>query len=244
MAVRGIHEQNYSTALLLSGAAPLQRVEVPALAESSLAWPPLIEVLQDRLQWRFPGLTFASAEAAAASAESFTPARALLSAVPGLSGSVATLVRSVHVLSAPREMDVSHSDPEIPFSIFVSIPPASEPVAAIRLMESVLHEAMHLQLSLIEAVVPLILSDRIYFSPWQNRSRPAQGLLHGLYVFAVIHEVFRAMQSVVAEPMRAHIERRMEQIAAEVQMIEPLGEALTEPGRSLADRALAAVQAG
>ncbi len=46
---------------------------------------------------------------------------------------------------------------------------------------------MHLQLTLVEAVVPLVIpSERTYFSPWRNEYRPAQGVLHALYVFKVI----------------------------------------------------------
>lgn len=48
--------------------------------------------------------------------------------------------------------DVSHSTPVLPLSIFVSVPGADERHAELRLAESIIHEAMHLQLTFIESL--------------------------------------------------------------------------------------------
>ena len=60
--------------------------------------------------------------------------------------------------------------------------------SSIRLAEAIIHEAMHLQLTLVERLCPLILEDdRKLFSPWKNEDRKPSGVLHALYVFSVIY---------------------------------------------------------
>lgn len=106
----------------------------------------------------------------------------------GADAAVGTLVRSVHRV-APKApgYDLSHSEPGLPFSVFVSIP-AGEPSDAMRVAESLLHEAMHLQLTLIERHAPLITGEGEAYSPWQQCVRPIQGIVHGLYVFGAIDD--------------------------------------------------------
>lgn len=109
---------------------------------------------------------------------------------------VELLVRSIHIISSRGPgYDCSHSEPTIPFSILVSVP-LGERHAALRLAESILHEAMHLQLTLIEEDTDLVTSQvEESYSPWQQQLRPAQGLLHGLYVFAAIDDWLAAQQA-------------------------------------------------
>jgi HEXXH motif-containing protein len=113
----------------------------------------------------------------------------LIAEVPSLHRTVLSLVRSIHVLKAQSDQhDVSFSDPTIPFSIFVSIPSVRETNSSIRLAEAIIHEAMHLQLTLIESFCPLISEDdKKLFSPWKNEDRRPSGVLHALYVFSVIY---------------------------------------------------------
>ena len=48
---------------------------------------------------------------------------------------------------------------------------------------------MHLQLTLLDTVEPLVgTSGTCGYSPWKQEIRPVEGLLHGIYVFAVIHQ--------------------------------------------------------
>ena len=85
------------------------------------------------------------------------------------------------------------------------------------MLEAILHEAMHLQLSLIERYIPLIESTgetKLYYSPWRNEARPARGVLHGLFVFRAIYEFFSILivhpQSV---SVKFYVNKRLENIA-------------------------------
>lgn len=81
----------------------------------------------------------------------------LLETIPSLHRSTTELVRSVHVLDASDDAyDISHSDPVVPFSVFISVPSKDVPNAGFRVMESLVHEAMHLQLTLIERACGLV----------------------------------------------------------------------------------------
>jgi HEXXH motif-containing protein len=119
-------------------------------------------------------------------------ALAVLGSVPTILPTVSALVRALHLIdTADDEIDVSFSEPTLPFSAFVSVPGPEAVAGPLRIAEALLHEAMHLQLTLMEAVVPLVTSsDRTYFSPWRNEYRTAQGVLHALYVFRVIDAFF------------------------------------------------------
>jgi hypothetical protein len=145
-----------------------------------------------------------------------------LNVAPGLLASVLALVRSMHILAAEPGYDVSHSDPAIPFSIFVSLP-VSEPEAGLRLAESILHEAMHLQLTLIERNRPLVHEDGgTGYSPWQGTERPISGLVHGLYVFRVIDAWLRYLEQLDDEEGRIYAARRRREIADEIIMLAGL----------------------
>lgn len=154
----------------------------------------LIETLpaNDRHKYQEMGLTFYSR------AELTTPtifdclqdAVHILARVPTLQKTVGSLVGVCHILKPDDDdYDVSHSDPYVPFSIFVSIPQQRKANCELRVAESIVHEAMHLQLTLLEQALPMICpSDDTYFSPWKGELRSPQGILHALYVFRVIDQ--------------------------------------------------------
>jgi hypothetical protein len=168
-------------------------------------------------------------------------ALAAIAVVEDLAATVGSLVRACHVLAADTGYDISHSTPELPLSIFVSVPSADEPDAVLRLAESIIHEAMHLQLTLIESTVPLVQSTGgLAFSPWKQTARPVQGLLHGLYVFAVIDEALAALAAVAPEA-RDFANRRRAEIASEVAIIGDGRGGLTSVGVALWDRLIAGV---
>jgi len=145
---------------------------------------------------------------------------ACLGGVPDVERSVTALVLSIHPLQAAGAgYDVSHSDPELPCTIFLSLP-VGEPHAVLRTAESVLHEAMHLQLTLIEAQAPLVRSSSsTLYSPWQQRDRPVSGVLHGVYVFAVIDAFMaeRLAHGDLAPNDAAFAAKRREEIAEELE---------------------------
>lgn len=156
-----------------------------------------------------------------------------LSTVHGLADSVGSLARSIHVLRAPRNHDVSHSTPDLPFSIFVSVPGADEKDATFRLAESLVHEAMHLQLTLVDRTDALVIDRRRQaYSPWKEDQRPLEGLLHGLYVFAVIHQVLGLLAE-AAPRSRDYCAKRRIQIADEVASLPLEPDGLSTLGRAL-----------
>lgn len=120
----------------------------------------------------------------------------LIKHVPSLSESVFTLVKSIHLIKLDDDaFDVSFSEPHLPFSIFISVPKNRIKADSLRVAEAIVHEAMHLQLSLIEKVVPLISSnEQKFYSPWKDEYRDSTGILHALYVFRVIESVYKQLK--------------------------------------------------
>ena len=78
-------------------------------------------------------------------------------------------------------------------------------------------------------------------SPWQRRERPIAGLLHGLYVFAVISQ-FIAMLGRDMPDSGSYIGARHRQILAEVASLPPCPASLSPAGRSLWLRAIDVVK--
>jgi hypothetical protein len=144
-----------------------------------------------------------------------------LALVPNVATAVMTLVRVIHILKSPDPAyDISHSDPQVPFSVFVSLPAECTARGQLRLAEALLHEAMHLQLTLLESHLPLARwSGPTYFSPWKRAARPVQGLMHGLYVFGVIDCFLEAVQAVAIHLDPAYVSDRRAQIADEVAQV-------------------------
>lgn len=109
---------------------------------------------------------------------------------------VLNLVRAIQVIKSHNiDRDASYSHPDIPFSIFVSVCHDSSEHSNLRVAESILHEAMHLKLSLIENIVELVKIDCVneYFSPWRQTYRPPSGIVHGIYVFRVIYDFYEEL---------------------------------------------------
>ena len=119
----------------------------------------------------------------------------ILAAIPTVYATVSCLVASLHILQPEDDdFDISYSLPNIPFSIFVSVPSKRMENDVLRVAEAILHEAMHLQLTLIEQFVPMIIeADEKYFSPWKNEYRNPRGVLHAIYVFCVIKQFFELL---------------------------------------------------
>lgn len=165
---------------------------------------------------------------------------ALTQLIAGDAGQMVTrLVRAIHVVEALGPgYDISHSEPSIPFSIFVSVP-AGERHGTLRLAESLLHEALHLQLTLIERHVPMVRDTTATgYSPWQRFQRPLSGLLHGLYVFAGIDQWLTLLDAapLISSEDCIYLTRRRAEIAQEIAAVATLGNApgLTPTGRHLA----------
>lgn len=180
------------------------------------------------------GLKFAAeSDVTAATGHAISVATSLICLVPSLALTVSTLVRSVHILKSDDPgIDISFSDPPIPFSIFLSVSQGKD--ACLRIAEAIIHEAMHLQLSLVEQVVPLVLDDTMArFSPWKQKLRPLSGLIHALYVFRVIDTWLAQISA--SNPIEPGIDRRRAQIAEEIAELDLTGAAagFTQAGQAL-----------
>ncbi|MDT7543412.1 MAG: hypothetical protein QOE33_3316 [Acidobacteriota bacterium] len=172
----------------------------------------------------------------------------VLRTIPALFTTVAALVRCIHLLdSGDDDYDVSFSEPQIPFSIFVSVPRESSAISVLRVAEAIVHEAMHLQLTLIERIVPLVRAkSQRHYSPWREEFRNAQAVLHGLYVFCVIDEFFRALP---AFPLReahaaSYLKRRRSGIHEQVGRIRSFQDSkdLTEIGSEFIRRMITGLE--
>lgn len=164
-----------------------------------------------------------------------------LAAVPAAIETVAHLAVSIHCLeTADRDCDVSYSDPEVPFSIFVGVHSETVPDEPLRMAEAILHETMHLQLSLAERIVALVDgTDERWTSPWRGCPRPTQGVLHGLYVFAAIREFLGGYRERAnAEASQQYLQRRLDTIDGEIADAALLvgSQDLTTAGRALVQR--------
>ena len=159
---------------------------------------------------------------------------------PGLSSSIGYLVRCVHLLKAPfPELDCSYSRPDLPFSVFLSVPGRGARARIERVTEALVHETMHLQLSLVERRIPLVESDRpeaVAFSPWRGGERSVGGVLHALYVFVVVRRLWQyAARKSLRVLDRQFAEARIRAIREEVVRTRHLdaSSGLTSEGRQL-----------
>jgi HEXXH motif-containing protein len=160
----------------------------------------------------------------------------LLAAHPSFAARVAAYVGAIHLVHADPGYDVSHSEPRWPTRIFVSVPDRADRVGALRLAENVIHEAMHLQLTVREIQTPLVAaSASALYSPWRRTDRPAGGVLHGLYVFACLRAFFLAHAEPAASDAATHVAQRLSEIDAEIAEIDlgALAAQLTEDGRDV-----------
>lgn len=167
----------------------------------------------------------------------------LIQIVPTLFGTIAVIVRSMHLLRPEDEHhDVSFSLPDIPFSVFVSVPGKRNHDTTLRVAEAIIHEAMHLQLTLIEHAIPMVTeSNSRFLSPWRNAERSASGILHAVYVFAVIDSWLNLLPATL---INTYAQKRKREIADQMQQIKsfPASAELTPYGRLLFLRLLSSFQ--
>ena len=106
-----------------------------------------------------------------------------------------------------------------------------------RLAENVIHEALHLQLSLVERVEPLIVDGAEHepvVSPWKEGKRTMRGLLHAVYVFSNLRFFWKRVA--MARPNSSSFASvRVETIDQEIASARHLlaSPSLTGIGRSL-----------
>ena len=192
--------RSYSTARFLDGSNP-HILHTIGLSEHAVDSAVSVERLSPVLaaRWQGVGLRFAS-EADLIDMEFRRTLVSVLEFIGmdlPLAGTVAGLCRSLHVLVASgRDFDVSCSDPSLPLSVFVSCPLPGERNRVERLAENIVHEALHLQLSLVERVEPLVIDgpdEEPVFSPWKDEWRTVRGLVHAVYVFGNLRRFWKGV---------------------------------------------------
>jgi len=170
---------------------------------------------------------------------SFGMAESLIELVPGMASVVRGWVGQIHLLRAEPGYDTSHSEPIWQTRVFVSVPERTDQVGALRLAESIIHEAMHLQLTGYEAIEPMVADDKSTMaSPWRTEKRPLQGVFHGLFVFSCLSAFFSRIGGRLDEDGRRHLGVRLGEIREEIAAInlDELTLGLTPVGKDLASR--------
>ena len=169
--------------------------------------------------------------------ESFT----ILEIEKTIAETVLSLVKNLHILK-PRddEYDTSYSMPNIPFSIFVSVPSRRIKHDSLRVAEAILHESMHLQLSLIEKHICLVADENLmFYSPWKLANRSVRGILHALYVFQTIRNfISLLLNNKQYGSIYSYLNRRIINIDGEISSIIGFekSNALTDAGKLLAQQ--------
>jgi HEXXH motif-containing protein len=154
------------------------------------------------------------------------------------------IVKSIQILKAgDEEIDVSYSHPDIPFSIFFSVCQPTTIISDLRVAESILHEAMHLKLTLIENFCPLVEigSKETYYSPWRDEQRPIRGVLHGLFVFRAIADFYFQLNHLpFDQEIRQFLIDRISSINNEIGTLSDFGKTpgLTIRGKKLVGKLL------
>lgn len=232
----GIASSQYGTARVLARTNSIPRRVIPLLSSGSSVDEstqlPQLEILGEELTGRYEksGVRLLSEDeiSRAKISERLGEAIDSLRSVPTLFETVTALAISIHLIdSGDDSYDVSFSDPLVPFSMFVSVPGESAQACVLRVAESIVHEAMHLLLTLVEKVVPLVdASENKFYSPWRGEYRDARGILHALFVFRVVDSFLMKLQDGRARNVddAGYLCDRRRQIAEQVSEIRSFRE--------------------
>jgi HEXXH motif-containing protein len=164
-------------------------------------------------------------------------AAALLARVPSLERVVfASVRRIVRLSSSDAQVDVGHSEPRWPGVVFVSFPLPSS-VGDFRLLEGIVHEAMHINLANVPSLSCESSSEKLVYSPWRLTTRPASGVLHGAYVFGCLLRFYELLTSSGGPLESQYIRNREAEIFAQFVNVPrfELTTALTDHSRAICD---------
>ncbi|WP_439697398.1 HEXXH motif-containing putative peptide modification protein [Mucilaginibacter sp. AW1-7] len=164
----------------------------------------------------------------------------LLASVPECINCITSLVNCIQIIASEGpDYDTSYSHPNLPFTIFVSVCINNDNTSSLRVAEGILHEAMHLKLSLIQQHIVLIRSDlaETFYSPWRDEQRPLNGVLHGIFVFRAIQEFFKILNNnpSIDNRTRTQLSYRITDIYEEFKMLQNFDKcsSLTKDGANL-----------
>lgn len=202
--------------------------------------PKFLDVM-DRADWEFMGLTFCDKKGFLLSEyhQLLCKIESLLSFSKNIHSSIKAFAINFHpLLSEYEDFDVSFSDPCIPFDVFSNVPRNEEKYSAERFVEGIIHETLHLQLTVVEHLLPLfhngLLTDDV-FSPWKGEGRNERGLLHAVYVFSNIKKFWLKVNE-QSKNINNFALKRVCTIQKELSRAEHIlkSEALTSDGKRLA----------
>ena len=225
----GLSRETYGTGRHARGDRSAQRRVlgvIPTSPECGRSGTIVIEELDPGIAapYRAMGLEFATAEDVIRikALPRLLAALDAVAALPDLAAALGGVLAAVHILKPPgADYDVSHSDPEVPFSAFVGVQPEPGPLDRLRLAEELVHECMHLQLTLHEAQHPLVRGNgELHPSPWMGCRRPTQGLLHGFFVFSALDSFLARLSEAggLNSTETAHVEARRREIAGDLEV--------------------------
>jgi HEXXH motif-containing protein len=162
---------------------------------------------------------------------------ALIRPTPSLRDVVRAVVTGVVRLQSDDEaVDISHSEPRWAGTVFVSFPPMSR-VGHVRLAESIIHEAMHINLSSTGMDDTIPRPELLLYSPWRDALRPASGVLHGAYVFTCLLRFYTLalLDGSLLPAQAGYIRRRQTEILSELVRVpwSQLSSAIGDAGRRL-----------
>ena len=164
-------------------------------------------------------------------------ALSLLDLVPSVWPTVSQLVRAIHIIDpCDNDTDVSFSAPSIPFSVFVSVPSMRSQKVTLRIAEAILHESMHLHLTLIARTVPLLQpAGEMQYSPWRGEERDSEGIIQALYAFSVIRTFFTELPNRRSYAVNNYVLERKKQIDSQIRQAYLFRESdeLTPEGKTL-----------
>ena len=245
----GITQKNYSTELILDGQDHKSELAISHLAPKGFNTPVDIYSLPDKILSMYADSGFKAYSNEELKKlpvlQCLQEALDVLALVPSIYETISSLVTCLHIIRPEDdEFDISYSLPTIPFSIFVSVPSRRRMTNDVfRVAEAILHEAMHLQLTLIEKVEPLIVETKeTYFSPWKNELRHPRGVLHAIYVFCVIKQFFELLiqNTMLEKTTIEYLTRRCNDISEQLMEIKSFTDCtyLTKIGSLLISRLL------
>lgn len=226
----GIDEKNYNTARTYFN-KPTLRSENPilitgdSLKNSIFLEYPSFDALSKFYEEH--GLEFESLYRESEYIPKLQAALSMLNLIPEVKDCMSILIRCIQVLKQDDdEIDTSYTHPEIPFTVFVSLCKDTSEISNLRVAESILHEAMHLKLTLIEKHVDLVVPEttETFYSPWRDEQRPVRGVLHGLFVFRAILDFYSELKNnlSISNNSLNYITQRKEDITDELQSIKDI----------------------
>ena len=168
----------------------------------------------------------------------------VLGEVNDLQSFIFRIVKSVQIIeTVDAYTDISYSHPDIPFSIFFSVCENNSIISDLRVAESILHESMHLMLTLIEDHFDLRdnKSNETFYSPWRDEHRPLRGVLHGMFVFRAIYDFYTLLEKRInKDNVIEYLSKRKSEIIQDFIALAdfPQSLGLTEKGRILSSRLL------